>query len=287
MEESLDLKLRALRGVLEALDSAVVAYSGGVDSTLLALLSYRSLGDRMLAVNFSSPLTPPRERERAKTLAEGLGFPLRVVKTDELGLPGFAENPRDRCYRCKKHRVALLRNLARELGFQALLDGSNLDDATAYRPGRKALEEEGGLSPLEEAGLRKADVRALARELGLPNWDAPPRPCLATRFPYGTRMDREWLRRVDAAEAELEALGMRVFRVRTDAPHHARIELGREEMAAFRRKDTRLRLVKKLMGLGFTDLELDLDGFRSGSRDEEGLAGRRLVLHAGEERTAD
>jgi pyridinium-3,5-biscarboxylic acid mononucleotide sulfurtransferase len=282
MDDALAGKLRKLRGILASLPSALVAYSGGVDSTLLALVTRQELGDRMQAVVVASPLLPPRELERAECIAASLGIPLAVVEADELALPGFNRNPPDRCYICKGYRLGILRDLAAREGWAAVLEGSNRDDAGAHRPGRRATQEMGASSPLEEAGMTKADVRALARKLGLPNWDAPSRPCLATRFPYDAELRRELMAGVDAAEMELEAMGLRELRVRMDVPAEARIEVGADEMPLLDVKDNRDRLVKKLQSLGFRRIAIDLEGFRSGSMDES-RAGRRCeILYDGD-----
>jgi pyridinium-3,5-biscarboxylic acid mononucleotide sulfurtransferase len=286
MDDALAGKLHKLRGFLASLPSALVAYSGGVDSTLLALVSHQQLGENMMAVVVASPLLPPRELERAQHIAAFLGIPMVVVDADELSLPGFDHNPPDRCFLCKGYRLGILRDLAAREGWGAVLEGSNLDDAGAHRPGRRAVQELGVASPLEQAGMAKADVRALARELGLPNWDAPSRPCLATRFPYGTELRRESLARVDAAEEGLEAMGMRELRVRMDAPGEARIELGEDEMALLDLQVNRDRLVKKLRSLGFRRIALDLEGFRSGSMDESRTARSRMILYDEDDRKA-
>lgn len=274
-------KRRRLLAILESFPSAAVAYSGGVDSTLLSTAAHEVLGERMLAVLISSPLVPPRETSRAIRISGDMGFPLLVVECDELSLPGFSDNPRDRCYRCKKYRLVMLRQLAESRGLQAILDGGNLDDAFGHRPGRKAALEEGCRSPLEEAGFTKSDVRELARGMGLPNWDAPSRPCLATRFPYGTRLDPELLRRVDEAEEFLEGLGIRELRVRLDQPDLARIEVKRGDIHLLRGEGTREKVVERFRELGFRRLDLDLEGFRSGSMDREAQP-RRVVTLFGE-----
>ncbi len=282
MDESVTGKLQRLREILASLPSALVAYSGGVDSTLLAFVAREVLEERMKAVIVDSPLLPPRELERARRIASSLGLPLEVVQADELALPGFDRNPPDRCYACKGFRLGLLRDMADREGLVVLLEGANLDDAKAHRPGRRAAAEAGALSPLEEAGMTKADVRAAARGLGIPNWDAPSRPCLATRFPYGMSLQREFIAAVDAAEAELEAAGMREFRVRLDAPGEARIEVGTEEMALLDDEGGRYALVKKLGELGLRRVKLDLEGFRSGSMDEDRENRRcRILLEGG------
>lgn len=279
MDDSLKGKLSDLKDVLASYPSALVAYSGGVDSTLVARLAREILGERMKAVLVSSPLHPPRELERAERTAAVLDIPLVVVRGDELSLPGFADNPPERCYLCKRYRLELLRSLADGAGFTAVLEGSNLDDAGAHRPGRRAIAESGAASPLEDAGLSKAEVRAAARELGVPNWDAPSRPCLATRFPYGTLLERDLIALVDAAEQALEDMGMRELRVRLEGPGAVRLEVGAEEMTLLDVGVNRDRLVKKLSGLGILRIELDLEGFRSGSMDEKREDRRCITLY--------
>ena len=276
MDEEIGRKFRGLQELLASFPSALVSFSGGVDSTLLSFLAHRELGDRMRAVILSSPLMPPRELERAVDVAATLGFPCRVEETDPLSVPGLAANPRERCYLCKKHLLGRLRDLAVEMGLAAVLDGSHRGDALSRRPGERALREEGAVSPLKEVGLSKAEVRALAEHCGLPNWDAPSRPCLATRFPYGTELAPGIIRRVDAAEEWLEGMGLRELRVRVDGPDWARIEAGREDARLLEGKERRERLVKKFRELGFRRVDLDLEGYRSGSMDEE-CRGRRVL----------
>jgi uncharacterized protein len=282
MNVDLEGKLHILRAMLRSHSSALVSYSGGVDSTLLAVLAHQELGERMAAIILASPLMPPRELQRATGIAQSIGFALQVMESDELSLPGFRHNPPQRCYICKRHRLELLKGTAESEGWGAVMDGSNTDDAAMHRPGRKASEELGCISPFEEAGIAKSDIRAMARDLGLPNWDAPARPCLATRFPHGMDLEHRLMRRVDAAEMELESLGLREFRVRLQSPDEARIEIGLEELQELAAKDNRARLVKKLRGLGFRRILLDLEGYRSGSMDSKETTRRCRTLYIAE-----
>jgi uncharacterized protein len=278
MSNELEGKLRSVREYLRSRPSVLVCYSGGVDSTLLAVLAHQELGDKMAAITVASPLLPPRELERARNVAVSLGFSLKVIEGDELSIPGFANNPPDRCYLCKRYRLSLIGEVAKAGDWDTVMDGSNADDARGHRPGRRASIELGGVSPFEDAGLTKSEIRTLDRDLGLPNWDAPSRPCLATRFPYGMELRPQLIQRVDEAEEELESMGLREFRVRLDSPDEARIEAGEDDMGIFLEKDNRSRLVKKLRGLGFHRVLLDLEGYRSGSMDEAGASGQRQTL---------
>jgi pyridinium-3,5-biscarboxylic acid mononucleotide sulfurtransferase len=172
----------------------------------------------------------------------------------------------------------LIGEVARAGGWDTVMDGSNADDARGHRPGRRASRELGGVSPFEEAGLTKPEIRELARDLGLPNWNAPSRPCLATRFPYGMELQPQLIRMVDEAEEELESMGLREFRVRMDNPYEARIEVAEAEMSIVIEKDNRSRLVKKLRGLGLRRILLDLEGYRSGSMDETAAIGQHRIF---------
>ena len=282
MNESLELKQEGVKEVLRPLTSALVAYSGGVDSTLVAVLAHQVLREGMLAVIVESPLHPPRELGRARETAAALGFPLQSMEVHEISIPDFKDNPPQRCYLCKKHRLTFLKKKAAAEGWEAVLDGSNADDAAVHRPGAKALEELGIISPLQIAGLTKSDIRAMARKLALPNWDAPSRPCLATRFPYGMELSTDLLKRVDASEEALEDIGLRQVRVRLQAPDQALIEVDRDEMARLYEKDNRNQVVKKLRGLGFRRILLDEEGYRSGSMDEQGRPRRCRTLYSAE-----
>ncbi len=262
----LDEKLARLQRILRDMGSVLVAYSGGVDSTLVLKVANDLLHGAVLGVTAHSTIEVPGEAERAATLARGIGVPHRIVETDDLSNPTFVANPPDRCYHCKRARFAALREIAAQEGLAWVVDGTNADDASDYRPGMRALAELGIRSPLREAGLRKADIRELARALGLPNWNKPSTPCLATRFPYYTPLTVAGLTQVGQAEEFLWNLGLNVTRVR----HHgslARIEVPPDEFQKI--LSHRQAVLTRLRELGFTYVTLDLAGYRSGSMDEE------------------
>ncbi|MDA8428619.1 MAG: ATP-dependent sacrificial sulfur transferase LarE [Geobacteraceae bacterium] len=259
-------KCERLEQILAGLDSAVVAFSGGVDSSLLLAVAVKVLGSRVLAVTATSETYPEHERLEARALAGQLGARHREVVSEELAIPEFKDNPRNRCYYCKKELFAKLREIADREGLDHVLDGTNLDDRSDHRPGRQAAQELGVRSPLEEAGLTKDDIRELSRHLGLTSWDKPAFACLSSRFPYGTAITGERVSQVGRAEDGLRGLGFRVLRVR----YHdsvARLELGAEEfaLATGPLRDEVNRLVKEA---GFVYVAIDLQGYRTGSMNE-------------------
>lgn len=264
-ELTIDEKLQRLRSILAALKSVVVAYSGGVDSTLLLRVARQQLGDKAIAVTAVSPTLPPRELEQATRMAQEMGAQHILVDTDELADPEYAANTTKRCYYCKLLRFGRLLDIAQQKGFSYIVDGCNYDDLGDHRPGMKAAQELGVRSPLIEARLTKAEIRALARGLGIPVWDKPSGACLATRIPYGTPITQERLEQVRDAEQFLHNLGVAQVRVR----HHgdiARIEAEPESLPLV--MENRWQIASHLRKLGFTYVSADLEGYRSGSMNE-------------------
>lgn len=250
---------------LSDLDSALVAYSGGVDSTLLAFAAHVVLGDRCLAVLATSDTYPESEVEYARKVARELGLRLHEVETYELIDPQFRANTPERCYHCKLELFGLLRTVADSRGLAHVLDGSNVDDAADFRPGSRAGAELGICSPLAEIGFTKAEIREVAALLGLPNWDKPSMACLASRFPYGEQITEDRLHRVARAENALRAMGLRQFRVRAHGDV-ARIEVEPEEMdQAWEMREVVAAAMKTA---GFTFVAQDLDGYRTGALNE-------------------
>lgn len=260
-------KYQNLKGIIKEIGSALVAYSGGVDSTLLIKVTHDVLKEKMAALTATSPLYPSFELEEAKKLTKKMGVKHLLIESDELKLKGFAQNTRDRCYYCKKELFRICREKAKELGFSHVLDGTNFDDLQDFRPGMKAAQEQGVRRPLLEAELTKDDIRELSRQLDLPTWDKPSFACLSSRFPYGTEITRERLEMVGRCEEQLRKLGFKQFRVR----YHnevARIEVGKEEIARFFEDGNRDLIVEKFKEYGFTYIALDLQGYRTGSLNE-------------------
>lgn len=247
--------------------SAVVAFSGGVDSATLAYLAHMALGDRAVAVTIKLRSFPERELEHAARVADEIGIRHRIVFFDELKNPSIASNTPQRCYYCKKEMLGLLENVRKDLGFEVIMEGSNASDSDTYRPGREAILEAGGkmYSPYIEKGLTKEEIRMIAREAGLSVADRPPSPCLASRIPYGDVLTGEAIKRVELAENFLSELGFKELRVR-DHSSIARIELHPPDF-----RDLlihRERITAYFKKAGFDYITLDIEGFRSGSMDE-------------------
>jgi uncharacterized protein len=256
-------KTTALEGALRAHAPLVVAYSGGVDSACLLAFARRVLGDRVLGVIADSPSLPRRALADALAVARDFGAAVEIVQTDEIDDPRYAENPLNRCYFCKAELFQRLDALARARGFAAIAYGENADDPAHLRPGSQAAEEFSILAPLKHAGLTKADVRALSRELGLPTADAPAQPCLSSRIPHGTPVTREALALVEQGEAWVRSLGFHVFRVRyrDGNPPAARVQIAPGEMP--RLAELRARLEGGLLATGFGAVEIDPEGYRA------------------------
>ena len=267
--DNLDGKLLRLKALLAQMESLIVAFSGGVDSTLLLKVAREVLGDKVLAVTAVSQLTPQQERKDAVQMANLIGAAHLQVETDDLADAVFTTNPRDKCYHCKKRRFGLLQKLAGEKGVKVVADGTNSDDFDDYRPGMKAVRELGIRSPLSEAGLCKDEIRRLSRQLGLPTWDKPSAACLASRVPYGYVITAEKLQQIDDGESYLHSLGIfRQVRVR----HHgnlARLEVDPQLVDRFMEEGIRTRVTDFFKKLGFQFVALDLEGYAMGSLNRE------------------
>jgi len=252
---------------LQALGSVLVAYSGGVDSAFLGITAARVLGDRSICITADSPSYPDRHRDLAIGTARAFNLRHEMVRTSEVDNPDYRANPANRCYYCKHELYTRLTAIARDRGFNAVVDGSNADDRGDYRPGREAAREFGVVSPLDEIGLTKAEIRELARRAGLSTWDEPASACLSSRIPYHTEVTEAKLRTIDAAERVLRDLGFRVCRVR----HHdtiARLELGREEIARALEPEVAATIDRELRALGYAHVTIDLRGYRLGSLND-------------------
>ena len=262
-----DRKLAALKDLFQDMERALIAYSGGVDSTLVAKIAYDVLGDRALAVTAVSPSLLPEELIDAQTQASQIGIRHELIETHEMDNPDYTANPVNRCYFCKSELHDTLKPLALSRDYPYVVDGVNADDLQDYRPGIQAATERGARSPLAEVGASKAEVREMSRSLGLAWWDKPAQPCLSSRFPYGETITVSKLQRVGRAEIYLRRLGYQNLRVRSQEDT-AKIELPSEAIRPFVRDVDLSELVKAFQDLGFVYVTLDLEGYRSGKLNQ-------------------
>jgi uncharacterized protein len=263
----LSSKLKRLEAILSDMQSVLVAYSGGADSTFLLKVASNILGDRAIAVTASSATYTPQELEEARKNTELIGAKHIIVHTNELDDPDFASNPPDRCYYCKKELFTKLFELAQQHSLNYVIDGSTCDDEKDFRPGTRAAVEFRVRSPLKDAGFTKEEIRAHSKDMHLPTWDKPPLPCLSTRFPYGTQITKEKVVRVGRAEEFLAGFGIRQLRVR-DHNNIARIEVPRKDMPMFLDEEISKQIMENFKALGYTYVTLDLQGYRMGSMNE-------------------
>jgi len=263
----LNARLEALKTSLIEMESVLIAYSGGVDSTLLLKVASDTLGKKAIAITGKSETNAPKELADSKVNVALMGVKQVIIETNELDDENFAANPPNRCYFCKKELFGKLVELAREHGANYVLDGSNYDDEDDYRPGMEAATELGVRSPLQMAKLTKNDIRARSKEFGLPTWDKPSSPCLSSRFPYGDAINSSSLSAVAQAEQFISGLGIRLLRVRVHGDI-ARIEVPRSEMPKLIEEENAKAITARFKELGYIYITLDIQGFRSGSMNE-------------------
>ncbi|NEP44315.1 MAG: ATP-dependent sacrificial sulfur transferase LarE [Okeania sp. SIO2G4] len=260
-------KLKELKTIFSEMEKALIAYSGGIDSTLVAKVAYDVLGNKALAITAISPSLLPEDLEDARIQAAVIGISHEEVETNEMENPNYTSNPINRCYFCKSELHDTLKPLALKRGYSYVVDGVNADDLRDYRPGIQAAKERGARSPLAELGISKFEVRQLAKELGLPWWDKPAQPCLSSRFPYGEEITFEKLQRVGRGERYLRDLGLKNLRVRSEKDT-ARIELPPEQIKEFVLTINLPQLVERFKEFGFIYVTLDLEGYRSGKLNQ-------------------
>ena len=267
MEGNIEKKLKNLKEILKKMGTVLVAFSGGVDSTFLLRVAKDVLGEKVIAVTALSPTYPREEVEEAKKISKKMGVRHILIETRELEDSNFVNNPPTRCYYCKRELFSALKKIAEENNLRWVADGSNLDDTGDFRPGMQAARELGVRSPLKEAHLGKSDIRELSKKLGLSTWNKPSLACLASRFPYGMRIKKEELLKVEEAERFLRKMGISQIRVR----HYgdtARIEVREDEIPKLFENKKRNKVIEKFKQLGYTYITVDLEGYRTGSMNE-------------------
>ena len=276
--DDLEVKETRLRELLASYESVIVAFSGGADSAYLAWATTSILGQSVLCITADSPSYPDRHRQLALTVAREAGLRHEIIHTSELDRPEYRANPTNRCYYCKHELYTALTGIAADRGFAVVADGSNADDRGDYRPGRQAAREFGVRSPLDEAGLTKAEIRELSRRAGLRTWDEPASACLSSRIPYHSEVTREKLNAIERAEEVLRAMGFRVCRVRHhelvshdgtgSAARLARLEIASEELPRALDPELRAQIVREIRAIGYQHVTIDLQGYRMGSLNE-------------------
>jgi uncharacterized protein len=266
--EKIQKKLESLKGIIKETEGVLVAYSGGIDSTFLLKVALSVLGKNVIAVTVNSEVFAKKEIENAKKIARILGVKNLIIKIKHLNDENFVINSILRCYYCKKKIFSELLILANKFGFKNVIEGSNYDDTMDFRPGMRALKELGIKSPLKEAMLNKDEIRILSKQMKLPNWDKPPSPCLATRIPYGVRITKEELLKIESAEEFLLKLGFREVRVRSHFDI-ARIEIPKYDIKKIFEMDRAEKIVRKFREIGYKFITIDLEGYRKGSMNEE------------------